>query len=70
MELTSPMFQACMARGIHGLNRARHAQPFYTLRVGHPRSGLTVISGVARPHGPFGYPTPHGLAHDSLMIDL
>jgi hypothetical protein len=40
-----------MARGIHGLPRvslgARHAQPFYALRVGHP---LKAFSGAACVH--------------------
>jgi hypothetical protein len=44
-----------------------HAQPFYTLRVGHPRNGLTAVSGMAHPQigwpaavfYPFGHPIPY-----------
>jgi len=31
--------------------RARHAQPLYALRAGHPPNGLTAVWGVARPQG-------------------
>jgi hypothetical protein len=47
--------------------RARHAQPLYALRAGHPPDGLTAVWGVARPQGgqpaavffPLGYPFPY-----------
>jgi hypothetical protein len=43
-----------MARGIHG--------PFYNMRVGHPRNGLTTVSGVAL-QAPCGCPLPPWIPH-------
>jgi hypothetical protein len=49
---------------------ARHAQPFYALRAGHPINGVMAVLGVrllgVRPaviFYPLGHPTPY--AHDN-----